>query len=249
MEEILLDIVDLHFTYRDNPPVYALKGVSLNIKRGEIYALLGPNGAGKTTLVHSILGFLKPDRGEILIKGEKVIPDKKDLLSKIGFEPQENILWDFLTVKEHLELMGILYGISKETLRERINYLLSKLQMEEKSKTKVKQLSGGLKRRLQLMISLINDPHLLLLDEPSGGLDPQSRHFLWEFIKEKKEEGKGILLTTHLMEEAQRVADRIGILDNGKIIAEGTTDELIKRYGGPTLEDVFINLTGRRLRE
>jgi len=210
---------------------------------------LGPNGAGKTTLVHTILGFLKPDGGEIFFNGEKITPDKKDLLSKIGFEPQENILWDYLTVREHLEILGILYGVPQNILKERIKILLKKLQMENKEKTRVKNLSGGLKRRLQLMLSFINEPHLLLLDEPSGGLDPQSRHFLWDFIKEKKGEKKSILLTTHLMEEAERVSDRIGILDNGKMLVEGPPKELIDRYGGPTLEDVFINLTGRKLRE
>lgn len=244
----MLKIENLHFTYK-KPEVYALKGVSLTIERGKVYALLGPNGAGKTTLINNVLGFLKPDKGKIYFDGEILTPQRKDLLTKIGFEPQETILWEELNCEEHLFLIGTLYEIPKDELKERVHFLLNRLNLYDKRKTRAKHLSGGLRRRLQLAMAFLSDPPLLLLDEPSLGLDPQSRHFLWDFIKEKVKEGKAILLTTHLMEEAQSVADTVGILDYGKLIEEGTPEELIKKYSAKNLEDVFLKLTGRELRE
>ena len=237
----ILEIKNVEFTYKGKNPVHALKGVSIDIKKGEIYSLLGPNGAGKTTLVNNILGFLRPDKGEIIFNGKKLDPSDRNLISEIGFEPQENILWNTLTVKEHLELFGNLYEIDKKTLKERIEFLLNSLKLKEKEKEPVKKLSGGMKRRLQLAISLLNSPPLLILDEPSSGLDPQARRLLWDFLKEEKKKGTTILLTTHLMEEAQRVSDRIGIIDEGILIEEGTVDEMLKKHNSKSLEDVFIN--------
>jgi ABC-2 type transport system ATP-binding protein len=247
--ENILEIKNVEFTYKGKNPIHALKGVSIEIKKGGIYSLLGPNGAGKTTLVNNILGFLKPDKGEIVFKGKKLDPSDRNLISEIGFEPQENILWGTLKVKEHLELMGNLYEIERRTLKERIEFLLDSLKLKEKKNELVKKLSGGMKRRLQLAMAFLNSPSLLILDEPSSGLDPQSRRFLWDFLKKEKEKGKTILLTTHLMEEAQRVSDRIGIIDEGVLIEEGSVSEILEKHNSNSLEDVFIKITGKELRE
>ncbi len=239
MSSPLFAVQDLWKTYPGDPPVQALRGVSFEISRGEVLGILGPNGAGKTTLIRCLLGLLSPDRGSIV----------PGLPPSIGYQPQESLVYAALTPTEHLELFGRLHDVPSSHLRARIPALLEDLALTDKARTQARKLSGGLKRRLSLLLALIHEPEFLVLDEPTSGMDPQSRHFVWEFLQRKQKEGLTVLLSTHLMEEAQRVCDRVAILDHGEILDLGTPEELIEKHGGPTLEDVFLHLTGRHLRD
>ncbi len=233
-----IEIKDLWKSYGD---VKALRGVSLEIKEGEIFALLGPNGAGKTTLIRILAEGLSYDRGEIRVFGEKL---SKKTARLIGYVPQESIAYDLLTVKENLEFYADLYDAPKD----KINALIERFELP--AKKKAKELSGGFKRRLNLAISLLYDPNILILDEPSTGLDVPSRRKLWELIESFKEEGKTILLATHYMEEAEALADRIAIMNEGKIIAIGTADELKALIGEESIIQVEGLLKGiEKLRE
>ncbi len=236
---VFLRIRDLRKTYPGNPPVEALRGVNLEIYQGEIFGLLGPNGAGKTTLIRCLLGLIPPDDGVM----------EPGLPSSVGYQPQESLLYAALTPTEHLKIFGRLHDIPRTLLNRRIPQLIQDLGLESHARTQARKLSGGLKRRLSLLLALVHEPEFLVLDEPTSGMDPQSRHFVWDFLKRKRQAGLTVLLSTHLMEEAQRVCDRVAILDHGQLLDVDTPQNLIQRYGGPTLEDVFLSLTGRRLRD
>ncbi|RLF78160.1 ABC transporter ATP-binding protein [Thermococci archaeon] len=209
----------------------ALKGINLEIEEGEIFALLGPNGAGKTTLIRILAEGLKFDGGEIEVFGKKL---SKKTARLIGYVPQESISYDLLTVEENLAFYADLYDAPKE----RIKQLIERFDLP--AKKKAKELSGGFKRRLNLAISLLYEPKILILDEPSTGLDVPSRRQLWELIKGFKAEGKTILLATHYMEEAEALADRIAIMNEGRVVAVGTADELKALIG----EESVIQVEG-----
>lgn len=209
----------------------ALKGINLEIEEGEIFALLGPNGAGKTTLIRILAEGLKFDSGDIEVLGEKL---SKKTARLIGYVPQESISYDLLTVEENLAFYADLYDAPKE----RIKQLIERFDLP--AKKKAKELSGGFKRRLNLAISLLYEPKILILDEPSTGLDVPSRRQLWDLIKGFKAEGKTILLATHYMEEAEALADRIAIMNEGKVVAVGTADELKALIG----EESVIQVEG-----
>ncbi len=209
--------------------VVALDGVDLDVGGGEVYALLGPNGAGKTTLVE-ILECLRPfDSGEAWVLGYRVgEPDAcREIRGRIGVLPQDFSAIDRLTVRENLQLFASLYDKSLD-----VDELISLLGLEDKSGKQFHTLSGGLKRKVGVAMALINDPELLFLDEPTTALDPRARREVWEVIEKLREMGKTVLLTTHYMEEAEALADRVGILVKGRLIAEGTPRELIERYAG-----------------
>ncbi len=195
----------------------ALKGIDLEVEEGEVFALLGPNGAGKTTLIRILAEGLGYDSGEILVFGE---PLTKGTARLIGYAPQESVAYDLLTVEENLHFYADLY----DAPRERVRKLISEFSLP--AKKKARELSGGFKRRLNLAIALLYEPRLLILDEPSAGLDVPSRRELWSLIRKLREEGRTILLATHYMEEAEALADRVAIINEGRIIAVGTPDEL-----------------------
>lgn len=209
--------------------VQAVRGINLDIAAGEFIALLGPNGAGKTTLVEMIEGIQKPDEGEIFIKGKKwKRGNHKELNSLLGISLQETWFIEKLTVKETLMLFASFYGLGKNRVLE----ILNLIDLEEKHKAYTKNLSGGQKQRLALGISLLNYPEILLLDEPTTGLDPNARRDIWNILLKLKNEKKtSLLLTTHYMEEAEFLCDRIVIIDNGKTLARGTLDELLNQCG------------------
>jgi len=206
--------------------VKAVDGVSFKVGQGQIVALLGPNGAGKTTTIEIIEGLRKKDEGEIFYFGRKVETIDEEIKKMLGVQLQKSAFLDNLTVKETLELFSGLYGISLKPshLRE----LVEMVMLEEKMNSRVKTLSGGQMQRLALAIALVNDPKIVFLDEPTTGLDPQARRHVWQIVKGLVERGKTVLLTTHYMEEAQELANYVLIMDHGKIIAEGSVDELIK---------------------
>lgn len=217
----------------------AVDGLNLRIKKGEVFGFLGPNGAGKTTSIKMMVGLLKPTKGRVLIDGEEIESVEK---GKIGVCPQDLVIWDGLTCEENIALIGDMYEVPGNVLKEGIKQLLRDLILSDKTKTLASQLSGGMKRRLNLAMALIHDPEIVVLDEPSAGLDPQSRLVLWEYIHSlSKEKGKTIILTTHIMEEADRLSDRIAIMDHGKLLVLDTPESLKKKIGRGDVVEIQLS--------
>ncbi len=209
------------------PTTTALDNVSLEIKEKEFFGLLGPNGAGKSTLMNLIVGYLDSDEGEILIDNEKITRDNLKIKNKIGFVPQTIALYEEISALENLEIFGSLFNSNKKDLRYTIAQKLKMVGLFEKRKDKVQTFSGGMKRRLNLAASLLHDPKIILCDEPTVGIDPQSRNAIFEFLEKLNDEGKTIIYTTHYMEEAERLCNRIAIIDLGHIISVGTLQQLV----------------------
>ncbi|MBM9595468.1 ABC transporter ATP-binding protein [Roseitranquillus sediminis] len=230
--------------------VQALSEVSLEIYEGEFFALLGPNGAGKTTLVNLLMTLLPPDGGQAWVLGHDVAKQPEAVRRLLGVVFQDPALDDRLTAVENLEIHAVLYGLPRRRRAEAVQRAVAWAALEEAAKRLVRTYSGGMKRRLELARALLHDPRLLILDEPTIGLDPQGRLNLWERISSLRANGMTVLMTTHNLPEAE-TCDRVGILDRGKLIAVGSPGELIAANGGEgaTLEDVFIALTGRQLRD
>ncbi|MEM3609247.1 MAG: ATP-binding cassette domain-containing protein [Candidatus Bathyarchaeia archaeon] len=229
--------------------VTAVDDVSLYVAKGELFGLLGPNGAGKTTTVNILCGLLKPTSGVVVVGGYDVQKESGKVKELIGVCPQETAVYPYLTGIENIELFGNLHVLDKDTLKTRRDMLLEKMGLAQDAKRRVEKYSGGMKRRLSLILALIHNPQIIFLDEPTIGMDPQSRRAVWDFMGELKKEGKTIFLTTHYMEEAEALCDRVGIIDHGKLIALDSPRELISKHGVENLEEVFIKLTGRKIRE
>ena len=218
---------------------FAVKNLNLKIRKGEVFGFLGPNGAGKTTSIKMLTGILKPTKGEILINGKNVSSTIKE---KIGLCPQDIVIWDSLTCEENLKLIGEMYGVEKNVLNERTKKLLKDLLLTEKTKSLAGSLSGGMKRRLNLGMALVHEPDIVVLDEPSAGLDPQSRLVLWDYINSlSKNEGKTIILTTHFMEEADRLSDRVAIMDKGELLVLDTPENLKKKLGKGDVVEIKLS--------
>lgn len=235
----MLKVSDLHKSFGN---ITAVDGLSFEIVRGETFGLLGPNGAGKSTTINMISGIIKPDSGEIGINGDND-PTRPEVRQKLGESPQALAIYEELSAEENLRLFGRLYKVSGKLLKERVDQAVEFAMLEERRKDRVSKFSGGMKRRLNLACSLLHDPPVLLLDEPTVGVDPQSRNQIYESIEKLKSDGRTILYTTHYMEEATRLCDRVGIIDHGKILALDTVDRLIEEYGGlskieGTLEEI-----------
>jgi ABC-2 type transport system ATP-binding protein len=227
----------------------AVDDLNLQISKGELFGLLGPNGAGKTTTINILCGLIKPTKGTAKVGGHDVQRETAKVKDIIGVCPQETAIYGYLTGEENVDLFGNLQSMNKTTLKARRSMLLEKMGLADDAKRKAEKYSGGMKRRLSLILALIHDPEIAFLDEPTVGMDPQSRHAVWDFIKELKKEDKTIILTTHYMEEAEELCDRVGIIDHGKLIGLGTPRELISKNNVKNLEEVFIALTGRKIRE
>jgi lipooligosaccharide transport system ATP-binding protein len=210
----------------------AVKGINFEIRRGEIYGFLGPNGAGKTTTVKMITCFFPPSKGELKVFGMDVRRDKRIIKGKIGIVPQEINLDSDFTVEKNLYIYARYFGFKRKEIKPKVEELLSMFKLEEKRKEIIEHLSGGLKKRLLIARALLNDPELLIFDEPTTGLDPQAKHFIWEKIREIKSKNITAILTTHYMEEAQYLCDRVAIMHQGEIIEEGSPLELIKKHIG-----------------
>jgi ABC-2 type transport system ATP-binding protein len=229
--------------------VTAVDSLSLEIEKGELFGLLGPNGAGKTTVINILCGLTKPTDGTAKVGDYDLQKEGGKVKDVIGVCPQETAVYPYLTGAENVELFGNLQSMDKETLKRRQAMLLEKMGLTQYSKRKAEKYSGGMKRRLSLILALIHDPQIAFLDEPTVAMDPQSRHAVWDFIRELKKEGKTVVLTTHYMEEAEALCDRVGIIDHGKLIALGSPKDLISEGEVANLEEIFIELTGRRIRE
>ena len=265
----------------------AVDGVSFEVAAGEVFGLLGPNGAGKSTTISMICGLLAPDEGAIEVDGRS--PSDPAARTALGVAPQAMAVYDELTARENLRFFGKLYGLGGAELSERCEELLEFVSLRDRANDRAGKYSGGMKRRLNLACAMMHDPKILLLDEPTAGVDPQSRNSLYEAVERLSGEGRAVIYTTHYMEEAQRLCDRIGVIDHGAMLEVGTVDELISKHGGassvvvekatgeertetdaplaviesalaagdatgvrverPSLETVFLNLTGRSLRD
>jgi len=245
------NVIEVKDVWKSFKTVQAVRGINLNIPKGQFVALLGPNGAGKTTLVEMIEGIQKPDKGEIIIMRKKWKGNEDDLHQIIGISLQETRFIDKLRVSETLKLFAGFFNLG----RERVNEIIELVGLEEKRKSYVVNLSGGQRQRLALGISLLNDPAILLLDEPTTGLDPNARREIWEILSKLKEKSEtSMILTTHYMEEAENLCDYIIIMDKGVILKEGTMHHLLEeeteeKCRHRTLDDLFVSLTGRKIDE
>ena len=234
--------------------IVAVDDVSFAVEPGQLLGLLGPNGAGKTTTVSMLTGLVAPDSGEVIIAGRRLGGDTDPAKRRIGLVPQDLALYDELSARDNLRFFGALYRLSGAALDEAIRQSLELVELSDRARDRVGTYSGGMKRRLNLAAGLLHDPDILLLDEPTVGVDPQSRNAIFDNLDALKRRGKALLYTTHYMEEAERLADRIVVIDHGAVIADDTIAALIGRAaiapGGPaTLETVFLSLTGRSLRD
>jgi ABC-2 type transport system ATP-binding protein len=240
---------DLHKSFNEHK---AVNGVSFYIRTNEIFGLLGPNGAGKTTTIRMLSTVLEPDTGEITIGGFSLLKQPEQARSLIGVCPQELALYEELSALDNLVFFGRLVGLNNKDAKSQAMANLTLMGLEQRAKGKVSKYSGGMKRRVNLAIALMGNPKLLFLDEPTVGIDPQSRNNIFETVFNLRKKGMTVLYTTHYMEEADRLCDRIAIMDGGKIIAMDTPRALKTQIGDPdktTLEDVFLKMTGRSLRD
>jgi ABC-2 type transport system ATP-binding protein len=242
-------IIETDNLTKDFNGLRAVDSVSLKVKQGELFGLLGPNGAGKTTFISMLATILKPTSGSARLCEHDVVKNQDDVRNCIGIVFQDPSLDDELYGIENLDLHGRLYHMNKELRKERINEVLTLVGLTEKAKIQVKKYSGGMKRRLEIARGLMHRPKVLFLDEPTLGLDPQTRRNIWDFIEKLKKAGTTIILTTHYMEEADYLCDRVAIVDHGKIVALDTPKNLKKKLKAKTLEDVFLHYTGRSIRD
>jgi linearmycin/streptolysin S transport system ATP-binding protein len=236
--------------------IEAVKGVSFTINKGEIFGLLGPNGAGKSTTINMMCGYLAPTSGDTIIDGLSVTREPIKVKCIIGVVPQEIALYKDLSSLENLEFFGEIYGLSKQARRTRAEEVLHFVGLYDRRKEPIRTFSGGMQRRINMAIALLHQPNFLLMDEPTVGVDPQSRENIFETIEQLRDQGTTILYTTHYMEEAERMCNQIAIMDEGRIIAMGTLEQLlalrdqsreVQRPHG--LQELFIQLTGKTLRD
>lgn len=238
MQEAMLQLDGITKQFRDLKAVNAL---DLHVDRGEFYGLLGPNGAGKTTTIHMISGIMPPDSGQILLKGEPLYPSTGKSKLLMGIVPQEIALYEELTALKNLVFWGGLYGMNRRDASKKAEELLEWVGLSDRKNDQVMQYSGGMKRRVNIAAALMHDPELILMDEPTVGIDPQSRNKIYEMLHELHQGGKTIIYTTHYMNEAESMCDRIGIIDQGRLIGSGTLDELRKDHGNESAFRVIFS--------
>lgn len=236
----ILRVQDLHKSYgKDAERRSVINGVSFELRRGECYGLLGPNGAGKTTTLKLCLGLTAPDSGGITLVGRDIPGDARQARARIGVVPQIDSLDPDFSVEENLIVYGRYFGMKRADIVARLDWLLEFSNLTAKRKATINELSGGMKRRLTLARALVNDPDIIFMDEPTTGLDPQARHMIWERLKALLAAGKTILLTTHFMDEAERLCDRLAVIDHGRLIAEGAPRELIAAHIESQVVEVY----------
>jgi ABC-2 type transport system ATP-binding protein len=250
----LLDVCDLHKHYGTHP---ALEGVSFQVGQGEVFGLLGPNGAGKTTLLSILSCLSEPTRGGVLLQGKPLRPGDRDVRRLIGIVPQELAVYEQLTARENLVFFGELYGLGRRALADRADELLHAVGLEQRAGHRVATFSGGMKRRLNLAVALVHGPRLLLLDEPTVGVDPQSRNLIFEEVRRLNAAGLTVIYTSHYMEEVEELCRRVGIIDHGRLLACDTLEGLLRSLRGlirfrvagepPALESALLDLPDCRL--
>jgi lipooligosaccharide transport system ATP-binding protein len=236
---LALAVLTVHELHKKFGALEVVRGVSFEVRTGECYGLLGPNGAGKTTTLRCCLGLTAPDTGEIRLDSLPVPARAREARARVGVVPQFDNLDPDFTVRENLAIFGRYFGLPRSAVAARVPYLLDYAGLADKADAPIETLSGGMKRRLTIARALINDPRILFLDEPTTGLDPQARHVVWERLKRLLVEGRTIILTTHFMDEAQRLCDRVAIMDHGVFIAEAPPDSLIEREIEPIVIEAY----------
>jgi ABC-2 type transport system ATP-binding protein len=227
-KKIAIRITDLHKYY---PEVKAVQGVSLEIEAGTVFSLLGPNGAGKSTTISVISGLLRPTEGSAEIFGKSIVKEGNQAKQHIGVVPQDIALYEDLSARDNLAFWGKMYGLRGAELNRRVDAILEMIELTDRQKDKVEKYSGGMKRRLNIGVALLHEPDIVIMDEPTVGIDPQSRRKILDSVKALNQQGMTVLYTTHYMEEAQELSDRIAIIDHGKVIADGSHEELVKIVG------------------
>lgn len=241
-----IEVIDLYKSYGK---VRALNGLSFTIRPGEIYGLLGPNGAGKTTTLKILVGLLKPDEGTARIFGVDVVKDRSEALKLVGYIPENPVCFQNLTVREFLEFIGALRGLDREEVEEGIKKYLSLFELEEKKDSLISSLSRGMVQKVLATAAFLVKPKALIMDEPMAGMDPESQHVFKEEVRRMASSGVAVLISSHLLDMVERFCTRVGVIDKGRLVAEGTVYDLKKRAESgeeATLEDVFLRLVGER---
>jgi ABC-2 type transport system ATP-binding protein len=247
---MLLNMINVNKLSKKFNGFTAVDSISFSVKKGEIFAFLGPNGAGKTTTIKMLTTLLNPTSGEIRLNGSDPLTEGQKVRNSFGIVFQDPSLDDELTAYENMEFHAVLYSVDKQIRKQRIEEFLNFVELWDKRNNMVKTFSGGMKRRLEIARGFLHHPKILFLDEPTLGLDPQTRNHIWEYInKLNKSENTTVFFTTHYMEEAAKNADNVAIMDHGKIIARGTPASLLKKTKKKNLEDAFIELTGHAIRD
>ncbi|MFW9910804.1 MAG: ABC transporter ATP-binding protein [Candidatus Odinarchaeota archaeon] len=246
MSESAIEIINLTKRFGG---ITAVDDLNLEIGWGELFGILGPNGAGKSTAVNVLSTLLEPTNGSATVDGHDVVFDPEGVRKIIGVCPQEPAFYPHLTGRENIELIGEMHLVPKDVLKDRIDSMVEKIGMEDHINRRAKQYSGGMVRRVSMLMALVSNPKVALLDEPTVAMDPKSRRAVWDFIRELKGNGVSIILTTHYMEEAEELCDRVAIIDEGKLIELGSPKELMEKHQAKHLEEVFLKLTGKKLVE
>lgn len=236
-EGLAIQVQDLQKNYGE---VAAVRGVSFEVREGEIFSLLGPNGAGKSTTISMLSCLVRPDQGNAFIQGHSIRQNPEGVKAALGVVPQEIALYSDLSARENLEFWGKMYGLRGNALRQRVNEVLEIIDLADREKDRVGTFSGGMKRRVNIGAALLHKPRVIIMDEPTVGIDPQSRRHILDNVKELNRQGMTVLYTTHYMEEAQELSDQIAIMDQGKVIACGTQDELVKTVGETDRIDLVL---------
>ena len=239
MSDSAIEVRELTKTFGD---VVAVSGISFEVRRGEVFSLLGPNGAGKSTAISVISGLLQPDSGDASVMGHSILKESMAARRSLGVVPQEVALYNDMSARENLVFWGRMYGLSGSNLEHRVDEMLAAVGLVERQKGRVATFSGGMKRRVNIAAALLHTPQVVIMDEPTVGIDPQSRRHILDYVKELNRQGMSVLYTTHYMEEAEELSSRIAIMDKGKIIACGTRDELVRLVG--ELTRVALAVTG-----
>lgn len=245
-----MDIINVKNLVKKFDDFTAVNDISFSVEKGEIFAFLGPNGAGKSTTIKMLTTLLHPTSGKISLNGYDTVENSDDVRRAFGIVFQDPSLDDELTAWENMEFHGVLYSVPKQKRRERIEQLLKFVDLWDRKNSLVKEFSGGMKRRLEIARGLLHHPKVIFLDEPTLGLDPQTRNHMWNYLKQLNQtEGTTIFFTTHYMEEADRMAQRIAVIDHGEIVAAGTSKDLKEKTKTNSLEEAFLALTGKDIRE
>jgi ABC-2 type transport system ATP-binding protein len=239
-----IEVLDLHRSFGENK---AVQGVSFSVEQGEIFSLLGPNGAGKTTTISMLSCLLHPDEGDARVMGHSIRTDQNGVKSVLGVVPQEIALYEDLTARENMNFWGKMYGLRGAALKSRVDEVLEVIGLADRARERVGKYSGGMKRRVNIGVALLHKPKVIYMDEPTVGIDPQSRRNILDSVVTLKNAGMTVLYTTHYMEEAQELSDHIAIMDNGKMIAAGTNEELVRLVGGQTRIDLTLNTNAENM--